>query len=141
MPDCICPFVFVSTPPLASDRDESERIAPCELFTSPAMLAAMFPCAASTPPALLRLPACAAIWPAVMIFPPTFDREPALLPGAIVRVPVPASRIVPPSLLRVAGASVRSVLFVWIVPPFELSSVLLTLTPIGDAPYCVIVPP
>ncbi len=76
-----------------------------------------------------------------MIWPPAFESDPDPLPGVSVSVPVPASTISPPSLLIAAGASVRFVLLVWNVPPFELSNVPPTLKTIGPVPYWVIVPP
>ena len=57
---------IVSAPPLASDSDERERTEPCALFRSPAMFAAILPCAASTPFVLFRLAARAAIWSLAM---------------------------------------------------------------------------
>ncbi|KXU88277.1 hypothetical protein CI15_12260 [Paraburkholderia monticola] len=92
------------------------------------------------PAALPNAPAWAMTRPLLWMVPPAFEIDPAPLPASSVSVPVPACVIVPPSLSSVAGARVRSVLFVWSLPPAELSSVPDTATFIGPLPVCVIVP-
>ncbi|CAB3810224.1 hypothetical protein LMG28688_07188 [Paraburkholderia caffeinitolerans] len=93
------------------------------------------------PAALSNTPLCATTLPLLAIVPPAFEIDPAPLPALIVRVPVPACVIVPWSLTKVVGASVKSMLLVCSVPPAELSNVPLTSMPITAAPYCVIAPP
>ncbi|VWD61091.1 hypothetical protein BCO71171_06603 [Burkholderia contaminans] len=112
---------------------------PFALFSVPATVAVNPVCALIEPDVLFSVPVCATTLPLLAIAPPTFDTEP--VPPPNVSVPLPAWVIVPPSLTSAAGASVRSVLLVCSVPPFELSSVPDTFTLIAPAPVCVIVPP
>ncbi|KGS18715.1 hypothetical protein X962_5989 [Burkholderia pseudomallei MSHR7343] len=79
--------------------------------------------------------------PLVPIVPPVFCKAPAPLPGVSVSVPVPPCVMVPFELSRTAGASVRSVLFVWMTPPFELSSVPETASVVGPLCHCEMWPP
>ncbi|VVD59147.1 hypothetical protein PCE31106_00005 [Pandoraea cepalis] len=107
-PDWIRPFVLSRAPPPMTDREASERATPCVLLTSPDTFAVALPLAASMPAELSRLPTFSVSCPPAMISPPAFSSVPAPLPGAIVSRPVPEASILPPLLLRRAGASVRS---------------------------------
>ncbi|CAB3810223.1 hypothetical protein LMG28688_07187 [Paraburkholderia caffeinitolerans] len=64
------------------------------------------------PDALLNAPPRATTLPLLAIVPPAFEIDPAPLRALIVSVPLPAWVIVPWSLTKVVGASVRSVLLV-----------------------------
>ncbi len=109
---------------------------PPALLSSDATLSVACDCAESLPPWFDTAPAWTSSAPFVAIVPPLLDR----LPVVTDSVPVPESVMVPWSLISVAGARVRSALFVRIAPPV-LSSVPDTPIAIGPVPVCVMVPP
>ncbi|CAB3807339.1 hypothetical protein LMG28614_06573 [Paraburkholderia ultramafica] len=126
--------------PLARLRSAFESSLPFELSSVFPTVAARPVWPRTRPAALPNAPAWATTRPLLWMVPPAFEIAPAPWPASSVSVPMPAWVIVPPSLSRVAGASVKSVLLVCSVPPAELSSVPDTATFIGPLPVCVIVP-
>ncbi|NKA37040.1 hypothetical protein GO281_04867 [Ralstonia solanacearum] len=108
---------------------------PPALLSSDATLSVACDCAESLPPWFDTAPAWTSSAPFVAIVPPVLDR----LPVVTDSVPVPESAMVPWSLISVAGARVRSALFVRMAPPV-LSSVPDTPIVIGPVPDCVMLP-